>query len=175
MDSFKITVEKASHTYDVDFGSFPEPAQRRVIAYGLTQLLSDAAASVATTANIDGRRIPLAGNALASATMAAKALSDARLDDLSKGILRRMREGDPVTARAKQIAIRFVNKSDDFRQWLATNAHKATDKPAIEELAKRAEVIAASAKTIALAERQLADEADLDEAPVVASKPAKAA
>ena len=165
MDMFKVTVEKAGHTYEIDFASFPEPAQRRVIAYGLTQLLSDAAASVATTASIDGRRVPLAGNALASARMEAKRMADDRLDDLAKGILRRVREGDPVSARAKQIAIRITNKSDAFRQWLASGGHKATDKPAIEELAKRACELAATPKVIAMAERQLADEAELDETP----------
>lgn len=177
MDMFKVTVEKAAHTYEIDFASFPEPAQRRVIAYGLTQLLSDAAASVTTTASIDGRRVPLVGNALASARISAKTMADERLDDLSKGILRRVREGDPVSARAKQIAIRNTNKSDDFRQWLANGGHKATDKPAIEELAKRAGLLAATPKVLALAERQLADEADLDETPetVVEPKSKKAA
>lgn len=160
--TISVKIEKAAHTYEVDFASLPEVSRNRVIAYGLTQILSDAAASVATSASVDGRRVPLKGNDLARATMAAKALCDARLDDLSKGILRRARESDPVAAEAKRIAIRLVNKSDDFRKWLAANGHKATDKAATEELASRAEKVAANPKVIAQAEAAVAALAELD-------------
>ena len=163
MSTFKIAVDKASHTYEVDFDAMPEVSRNRVIAYGLTQLLSDAAASVATTANIEGRRVPLKGNDLAKAHMAAKALTDHRIADLSAGILRRAREGDPVSAEAKRIAIRLVNKSDDYRKWLAKSGNKPGDKDATAELAKRAEVRAADPKVIALAQAHVDALAELEE------------
>lgn len=161
--TMSIKVDKAAHTYEVDFDALPEVSRNRVIAYGLTQLLADAAASVATSANVGGRRIPLVGNDLAKAQIEAKALTDARLADLSAGILRRMREGDPVSAEAKRIAIRLVNKSDDFRKWLAKAGHKPGDKEAVDELSKRAGVLATSAKVIAMAERYIAEMAELGE------------
>jgi hypothetical protein len=159
---FKIIIDKAAKTYEIDFAALPPVSQERVIAYGLTQLLGDAAAPIATSASIDGRRVPLAGNDLAKANIAARELVEKRLADLSAGILRRVREGDPVAAEARRIAIRIVNKSDDFRKWLATNGLKAGDKDAVTELSSRAEVTAASPKVIAMAEKYVADMAELD-------------
>ena len=160
---FKINVEKAASSYDVDFDAFPEVSRNRIIAYGLTQLLSDAAAPVAVSANVDGRRVALKGNDLAKAQMSAKELVEKRLADLTVGILRRVREGDPVSAEAKRIAIRLVNKSDDYRKWLAKHNAKPGDKDATEELAYRAAKLAESSKVIAMAERYVAEMAELGE------------
>ena len=160
---FKITVDKANTSYEIDFDSLPEVSRNRVISYGLTQLMSDAAASVATTVSVDGRRIALKGNDLAKAYVSAKALVDQRIADLTAGILRRVREGDPVSAEAKRIAIRLVNKSEDYRKWLAAKSYKPGDKEATAELAKRAEKRAADPKVIALATAHVESMAELEE------------
>lgn len=154
---FEVFIKKADRKYSVDFDSLPSVSQNRVIEYGLTQILSDAAASVATTDIREGRRIPLSAKALEKARGEAAVMVEARLSDLSNGILRRVRETDAVAAEARKIAIRLVNKSADFRQWLAANGHKATDKPAIEELAKRAGERAKAEDVLSIAEKHVAE------------------
>jgi hypothetical protein len=160
---FKIAVKKANASYDVDFDSMPEVSRNRVIVYGLTQLLSDAAATVALSANVDGRKVPLKGKELASAHIAAKKEADERLGDLFNGVLRRVREsGNPVESRARQIAIRQVQKDSAFRAWVAAEGVKFTDTKATEELAKRAgELVKSNPKIAAIAQRQIDDEAAL--------------
>lgn len=161
---FKINVEKAAKSYDIDFDVLPEVSRNRVIAYGLTQLLSDAAAPVATSASIDGRRIALVGKELASANIAAAVLVEQRLSDLMSGTLRRARESsiDPIDAEAKRIALDKVRKAPVFVSWLKANGHKATDKDAVSKLAELAAPVAARDDVRKLAERRVKATNDLD-------------
>lgn len=159
-----VFVEKANATYSVDFDSLPAATRARIVRYGLTQLLSDAAAPVATTASIDGRRIPKVGKDLADATMKAKALVDQRFSDLSAGILKRVRESsvDPVSAEARRIAIGRVRVAPAFVKWLTTNNLKPTDKDAVAKLATLAGPLAERPDIRAEAERRLNEVAELE-------------
>lgn len=138
---FKLFIDKANHTYEVDFASLPEVSRNRVIEYGLTQLLSDAAASIATTDKIGTNRVPKTGSDLVKANGDAKALCDQRIADLSAGVLRRVRTSsvDPVEAEATRVAISVVRKDKDFLAFLAQHGFKATDKGATDELQSRVE------------------------------------
>jgi hypothetical protein len=161
---FSINVKKAAASYEVDFDGLPEVSRNRVIIYGLTQLLSDAAASVPMSADIEGRKVPLKGKDLATAIMNAKTEVEKRLTDLQNGVLRRVRtaSGDPVEARARQLAIRAIQKDPDFRAWVAKAGVKFTDETATEELAKRATALVESnPKLRIIAARQIEDEAGL--------------
>lgn len=161
---FKINIEKAAASYEIDFAALPEVSRNRVISYGLTQLLSDAAAPVATSASIDGRRIPLVGKDLAKANMEAAKLVEARLSDLKEGTLRRARESsiDPVEAEAKRIAIDTVRRSPVFKSWLAANKHNATDKEAVSKLAELAGPVSKQANVMAVAERNVTARNELE-------------
>lgn len=136
---FKIFIDKANHTYEIDFASLPEVSRSRVIEYGLTQLLGDAAASVATTDKIGTNRVQKTGADLVKANVDAKALCDQRLADLSAGVLRRTRTSsvDPVEAEAMRVAISVVRKEKEFLAFLAQHSFKATDKGATDELQRR--------------------------------------
>ena len=160
----EIEIEKAGKTYSIDFDNLPRVSQVRVIRYGLGQLLSDAAAPVATSTLIGGKRIPFKGNDLVKAQAAAIEAVDKRLADLSAGILRRVRESsiDPVESEARKIAIARVRDSESFKAFLAENALKPTDKDAVSELAERAAKVAQNPKVRALAQRRVDEMSELD-------------
>lgn len=133
---FKIFIDKANYSYEVDFAKLPEVSRNRVIEYGLTQLLSDAAASVATTDKVGTNRVQKTGSDLVKANVAAKELCDQRVSDLESGILRRTRSSsvDPVEAEATRVAINLVRKDKAFAAFMAQHGLKATDKGATDEL-----------------------------------------
>jgi hypothetical protein len=145
---FKLFIEKANHTYEVDFAKLPEVSRNRVIEYGLTQLLSDAAASVATTDKVGTNRVSKTGEDLVKANAAARTLIEQRLADLSAGVLRRVRESsvDPVEAEARRIAIAVVRKDKAFLAFLAQHGLKATDKAATDEMVTRVAKVSQDAK-----------------------------
>ena len=159
----EIFIDKAGKKYVIDFALFPEVSQARVIRYGLEQLLGDAAASVATTVKVGTNRVPLKGAEMAKAQAAAIELIDRRLADLTAGILRRVRESsiDPVDSEARQIAIKAIKGSPAWAKWLTENSVGSTDKEAVNELASRASELAKSPKVRALAEKRVAEMADL--------------
>lgn len=154
---FTITIEKAAKRYEIDFFALPEASRNRVIHYGLTQLLSDAAAPVPTSSTIEGRRIPLTGKDLASAQMSAAKLVDQRLADLLEGTLRRARESsiDPVDAEAKRIALSKVRVAPVYTSWLKANNLKPTDKDAVAKLAELASPVASRDDVRALAKSRV--------------------
>lgn len=160
---YKIFIDKANTSYDVDFAKLPQKSQDRVIEYGLSQLLSDAAASVATTTKVGNSRVTLAGNDLVKAHTAAKALVDQRMADLSAGILRRVRESsaDPVESEARKIAIALVNKDKDFLSFLSEKGLKRTDKDATDELQKRVEKQVVRKDIVALATKRVKEMEEL--------------
>lgn len=161
---FDLFIEKAGQKYTIDFAALPTVSQDRVIRYGLEQLLSDAASSVATTDKVGNNRVQKKGADLAKAQVAARELIDRRVADLSAGILRRVRESsiDPVESEARQIAIKAIKSSPKWLAWLAENSLGATDKEAVSELATRAAALAKQPKVQALAAKRVAEMGDLD-------------
>lgn len=161
---FELFIEKAGKKYVIDFAALPEVSQGRVIRYGLEQLLSDAASSVATTTKVGTNRVPLKGADLAKAQVLAIELIDRRVADLFGGILRRVRESsiDPKESEARKIAISLVKRAPAFIAWLGENKLSATDKEAVNELAKQAAEVAKRPKVQALAAKRVAEMADLD-------------
>ena len=160
----ELFIDKAGKKYVIDFAAFPEVSRARVIRYGLEQLLSDAAASVATTTKVGTNRVPLKGAEMAKAQAAAIELINRRLADLSAGILRRVRESsiDPVESEARKIAIAKIKASPAWAKWLTDNKVGATDKEAVNELASRSAELAKNAKVRALAQRRVDEMSELD-------------
>jgi len=162
---FELFIEKAGKKYHVDFAALPSVSQDRVIRYGLEQLFSDAAASVATTTKVGNNRVPLKGAEMAKAQAQAIELIDRRHADLVAGILRRVRESyiDPVESEARKVAIGLVKKSKGFIAWLAKNKLSPTDKDAVSELARLAAELAKTDKVRAIAVRRVAEMDELSE------------
>lgn len=92
MTTHTIRVNKAAESFEVDFAKLPDASQAHVIAYGLRQLLNDAAAS-------------------ANKGTASRDAVQKRLDNLMAGTLRAStgRTADPVAREAKSIAERLVS------------------------------------------------------------------
>lgn len=162
--SFDRFINKAGKSYTVDFDSLPLVSQKRIIVYGIDQVLADAASSVATTDKVGNNRVPKKGADLAKAQAEAIGFIDQRLADLQAGILRRVRESsvDPIEAEARKIAISLVKKAPAFTAWLAENKLSGADKEAVNELARQAAEVAKRPKVQALAAKRVAEMGDLD-------------
>lgn len=111
--AFAVQLKKAEATVTVDFDKMPQASKDHVVAYGIRQILNDAMASAKTKAEAEG--------------MWAK-----RLDNLMNGTLRAspQREGNPVRARAMELAIAKVIKSAKFIEWAQKEGIKVSDKRA---------------------------------------------
>lgn len=136
--SFDRFINKAGKSYTVDFDALPLVSQKRIIVYGIDQVLADAASSVATTDKVGNNRVPKKGADLAKAQAEAIAFIDQRLADLQAGILRRVRESsvDPVDREATILAIAYIKPLKGWTKWLDENKLSATDKDAVNELAR---------------------------------------
>lgn len=160
---FKLFIDKANHTYEIDFSALPEVSQARVIEYGLTQLLSDAAASIATTDKVGTNRVSKTGADLVKANVAAKELCDQRIADLSAGVLRRTRTSsqDPIEAEATRVAINLVRKDKSFLAFLAQHSVKAVDKVATDELQRLVAIRVKEPAIIKIATRRVKEMEEL--------------
>lgn len=118
-DIFAARVHKQD--FKVDVTKLPQIALDKIFAYGLQQIFNDAAASAKTDKE-------------------AIALASKRYDSLVAGIVRAspIREGDPVKARALELALPRVKAAPGFIAWLAKNNLKASDKAALAQLRKSA-------------------------------------
>ena len=95
----------------------PEQSAVRIILQGYRKTITDATAGTATTADVDGRKVPLKGKDLAAAQIKIAELEAARVTDIVNGVTRRVRtsSGDPVDNRMRTIALRLVQKKDAGR------------------------------------------------------------
>ena len=118
----QIHVKKAGYTYYVDFESLPEISRAHVIAYGLRQIINDACASAKTPDE-------------------ARGLCDKRVDGLLSGVLRAspVRAGDPIRARALELASDAILASAKFQGWLVAAGLKKSAKPAVAKVRELAE------------------------------------
>jgi hypothetical protein len=160
---FSVTVKKAGKAYTFD-STLPVHVLAEMVVYGAKQKLGDSASDQSLTANVDGRRVPLKGKELEAAKASAVAVIDETFADLCKGIIGKTRSSKAsVEKRAYKIAYDRVEGSEGFALWLSENGLNKTDKRSMKELQSRAEHQALLPKIVALATRQLADEAELDE------------
>ena len=163
MPVFNVYVKKIDETIAIDTANYPTVSRDYAEEYGWRQVLSDSAASVSMTADVDGKRVPLKGSALDKARAEARECVYKKLDNLKSGILRRVRTGDAVMAEAKRIAYRLVQKDDDFRTWAAEAGVKPGDKAYADEVARlSAERIETDDRIIEIAERRVAEMAELE-------------
>ena len=152
-----VKIEKANASVEFasrDDDTLSDAVRDRVWAYGVKQLLNDAAAPVTVK--------DLKGAQLVKAQAAALELVNKRRQDLIDGVLRRAREGDAVASEARRIAIKAINKSADFRKWLADNGIKAADKAAVKALSEQADVLMKRADIVAAATKIVATRNELE-------------
>lgn len=120
--------------FAVEPQTLPEASLDRIFAYGLQRILNDACAG----AKDDDE---------------AKASAQAKWDNLVNGVLRASpnREGDPVKAEAKRIALGHVTKAKNFIAWLQANGLKQSDKDAKAKASELATALAAREDILAQA------------------------
>ena len=108
-----INIGKTGKSVTVDYAKMPQASLDHVFAYGIRQILNDARASAKTEAE-------------------AEAMTAKRLDNLMSGTLRAspVREGNPVRARALELAIAKVVRSPKFIAWAQAEGVKVSDKRA---------------------------------------------
>lgn len=164
---FKVGVTIDGATVAIDGKTLPGISFNRAVVYGITQLISDAAASVPLSVKVEGRKVKLKGKELAAAQVKAGKKARDRISDLVNGILVKARESsvDPVEARAKKLATATIQKDDgpqSWRAWCAGFGLKVTDSDATAELTARvAELVAEDPDYLEMAEDQIAAEAKL--------------
>lgn len=149
-----ISLKALGKDVAIDFAKMPEASLNHVFAYGIRQILNDAMASAKTDAERE------AG--------AAK-----RLDNLMNGTLRAspIREGNPVRARAMELAIAKVVKHPKFIEWCQKSGIKVSHKDAVKAAREQAKkwvdvegnkFMAQAEKDVAEAKTLNADDLDLD-------------
>lgn len=143
-ETFVAGIKKTAMRFE-GVGDLPQVSLDRVFAYGLQQLLNDAAAS-------------------AKDEVEAHDMAQARWDNLLAGIVRAARgpTGDPVAREAMKIAIGKVKVHPKYVAWLAASSLKPADKLATDKLADLAKVYATREDIIETAKANVAKVADIE-------------
>lgn len=123
MTEFTVNVDKGFEAkvrgvaFPVDVSKLPQAALDKVFAYGLQRIFNDAAASAKTDSEATG-------------------LATKRLENLLAGIVRvsPQREGNPVRARALDLASARIKANPKFTAWLTEAKLKAGDKAAVAKV-----------------------------------------
>ena len=154
----QIFIKKANTTFAVDFPALPVNSQERVIAYGLTQLLSDACAPV----KLEG----LSGDTLAKAQAVCVERAQERLDNLVNGILAKAREvgsGDPVEREFTRLFLIAIRKDAEHIKFVSTHGGKPTSDECVAEARRRLDIAKANTKhpLFAIAKKNVDALADL--------------
>lgn len=123
-DDQTISIGKTGKSVSLKLSQLPQASVEHIFAYGLRQILNDARASAKNDAE-------------------AVTFTEKRLANLLSGTLRAspVREGDPIKARAMDLALAKVNAAPAFIAWLQSASLKKSDKVAVakaRELAKKA-------------------------------------
>lgn len=131
-DQFTAKVRGVDFTVDLD--QLPANSLAKVFEYGMQRILNDSAANAKTDEE-------------------ATAMAQKRWDNLVSGVLRASpnREGNPIKAEAKRIALAKVAQAPKFRAWLAENGLKASDKLAKAKQVEMADTLAQRDDILALA------------------------
>lgn len=135
-DTVRYSCKKAGKDYDVQVSTFTDAVNESIFTVGMARILGDTHANAKSPEEAD------------AAVMK-------KLDAWARGEVRTSRgesSADPVAAEAFRMAIGKVKRTDDFKAWVTAAKCKPTDKPAVEELGKRARVLAARADIVALAQ-----------------------
>lgn len=143
-----------------EWDKLPKATQEHLIAYGWTQCLSDAAASV--------KFKDLDEASTAKARKVAEELIVKRLDNLIAGQIRATRTGvsaDPVKRKARELAIKWVQANPKFIAWAKENELTAKDKDFVAKLSELAAARTESfmAKAAELVAQESAIEVDADD------------
>lgn len=149
-----INLKKIGKAVAVDFSKMPQASLDHVFAYGIRQILNDAMASAKTEAE-------------------GEASANKRLDNLMSGTLRAspVREGNPVRARAMELALAKFVKHPAFIAWLAKNSLKVSSKDAVKEARRQAtlwidkpgnQFIAQAEKDVAASKEIAVDDLEVD-------------
>lgn len=129
-----IDLKKIGQSLGIDFNAMPAESKLHVVEYGIRQILNDAMAQVKPAVKGGDLTDVQKGEALAFATK--------RLDNLMSGTLRAspVREGNPVRARAMELAMDKIIKHPSFIAWCQKAGIKVTHKDAVKELRRQAKV-----------------------------------
>ena len=119
-DTFTAKVRGVAFPVD-DIHAMSAAGLRKIVEYGLQRIFNDSAGSAKT----DEEAIIFASK---------------RLDALRSGILRQSstREGNPIRARAIEIASGKVKKNPKFITWMQANGLKPNSKEALAEIKRQA-------------------------------------
>lgn len=116
-----ISLKAIEKSVSIDWAKMPQESLEHVFAYGIRQILNDAMAPKGTAGEKEG--------------MAAK-----RLANLMSGTLRAspVREGNPVRARAMELALAKFVKHPKFIEWCQKAGIKVSHKDAVKEARRQA-------------------------------------
>jgi hypothetical protein len=135
-DEVTYACKKAGKDYAVRVLDYTPEVLASIFTVGMARILGDTHANAKTAEEADAAILK-------------------KLDAWARGEVRASRgesSADPVAAEAFRMAIGKVKRSDDFKAWVVAAKCKSTDKPAVEELGKRAKVLATRADIVALAQ-----------------------
>ena len=112
-----FTAKVRGVAFPVSLDKLPVAGLAKIFEYGVQRILNDAAASAKTDAE-------------------ATALAQKRWDNLCNGVIRAtpQREGNPVRARAIELASARVRVNPKFIAWLAEAKLKPSDKAAVAKV-----------------------------------------
>lgn len=142
-ETFEAKVRGVS--FNVEPVSLPVHSLERIFAYGLQRILNDACAGAKNDEE-------------------AKSLAETKWGNLKAGVLRASgtREGDPIKAEAKRIALAKVLSAPVFKGWLAENSLKAGDKDAKAKAGEMAVKLAQREDILAQARANVVGVKDLE-------------
>ncbi len=139
-----------------DHSDFSPAVQAYLADLGLRKALEGAMNDVNTKGETGKKLEALRGEALG--------LAQKKLDSLIAGVVktRVIGESDPVAKQARVLAVAKVQKSDEYKAWVAKHAPgKANEQAARDEMYRRAQDLAATPEVIAVAEKMVAIAATL--------------